>query len=43
MVYRNQIFNKEWQKKIGFLITNTGNALEFDEAVESAEGINEKR
>ena len=40
MVNQNQIFNTEWQKEIGSPITDTGNALEFDEAVEFAEGIN---
>ena len=40
MVNQNQIFNKEWQKKIGASITDTGNALEFDEAVEFGKGIN---
>ena len=40
MVNQNQIFNKEWQEKIGASITDTGNALEFNEAVEFAEGIN---
>lgn len=33
MVNQNQIFNKEGQKKIGASITDTGNALEFEEAV----------
>ena len=33
MVNENQIFNKEWHQKIGASITDTGNALEFDEAV----------
>lgn len=30
---QNQIFNREWQGRIGASITDTGNALEFDEAV----------
>lgn len=30
---QNQIFNKEWQRKIGSPITDTGNALELDEAI----------
>lgn len=34
MADQNQIFNAEWQKKIGSPITDTGNALEFEEAVE---------
>ena len=29
---REQIFNGEWQSRIGASITDTGNALEFDEA-----------
>ncbi len=33
MVNQNQIFNAEWQRKIGASITDTGNALEYDEAV----------
>ncbi len=40
MVNQNQIFNSEWQRKIGASITDTGNALEFDEAVEFGKGIN---
>ncbi len=40
MVNQNQIFNAEWQRKIGASITDTGNALEFDEAVEFGKGIN---
>ena len=28
-----QIFNADWQKKIGASITDTGNALELDEAI----------
>lgn len=39
MVNQNQIFNAEWQKKIGSSITDTGNALELDEAVEFGKGI----
>lgn len=35
-----QIFNAEWQQKIGSPITDTGNALEFDEAVEFGKSIN---
>ena len=35
----DQIFNLEWQRKIGASITDTGNALEFDEAVEFGKGI----
>lgn len=40
MANQNQIFNKEWQGKIGSSITDTGNALEFDEAVDFGKGIN---
>lgn len=40
MVNQNQIFNKEWQRKIGATITDTGNALEFDEAVAFGKGLN---
>ncbi|MDE6219667.1 MAG: hypothetical protein K2G51_04420 [Lachnospiraceae bacterium] len=40
MVNQNQIFNAEWQRKIGASITDTGNALEFDEAVAFGKGIN---
>ena len=39
MANQNQIFNEEWQEKIGASITDTGNALEFDEAVAFGEGI----
>ena len=38
----NQIFNDEWQKKIGSSITDTGNALEPDELAEWAKNINAK-
>lgn len=37
---QNQIFNREWQGRIGASITDTGNALEFDEAVAFGKGIN---
>ncbi|MDE7238559.1 MAG: hypothetical protein K2N41_02475 [Lachnospiraceae bacterium] len=40
MVNQNQIFNAEWQRKIGASITDTGNALEYDEAVAFGKGIN---
>ena len=36
---QNQIFNAQWQEKIGASITDTGNALEFDEAVAFGKGI----
>lgn len=39
MSNQDQIFNSEWQGKIGASITDTGNALEFDEAVEFGKGI----
>lgn len=39
MVNQNQIFNKEWQRKIGASITDTGNALELDEAAAFGKGI----
>ena len=35
-----QIFNEEWQKKIGSTITDTGNALEPDEVIAWGQGIN---
>lgn len=40
MMNQEQIFNEEWQRKIGASITDTGNALEFDEAVVFGNGIN---
>ena len=36
----SQIFNNEWQKRIGSSITDTGNALEPDELVSWAQSIN---
>ena len=39
MSNQEQIFDSEWQRKIGASITDTGNALEFDEAVEFGKGI----
>jgi len=42
MMDQPQIFNEEWQKKIGASITDTGNALEFDEAVAFGKGLNAK-
>lgn len=33
MADREQIFNADWQNKIGAVITDTGNALEYDEAI----------
>ncbi|MBQ7360012.1 MAG: hypothetical protein IJW63_07955 [Lachnospiraceae bacterium] len=40
MADQEQIFNEEWQKKIGANITDTGNALELDEAIDFGKGIN---
>lgn len=40
MVNQNQIFDAQWQRKIGTSITDTGNALEFDEAVAFGKEIN---
>ena len=40
MANQDQIFNDEWQKKIGATITDTGNALEPDEVKEFGEKIN---
>lgn len=37
---QNQIFDEEWQRKICSSITDTGNALEFDEAIAFGEKIN---
>ena len=39
MSNREQIFDSEWQRKIGASITDTGNALEFDEVIEFGKGI----
>lgn len=39
MADQEQIFNSEWQSKIGASITDSGNALEFEEAVEFSKGI----
>lgn len=40
MADQNQLFNSEWQKRMGANITDTGNALELDEAIAFAKGIN---
>lgn len=40
MTNQSQVFNAEWQRKIGSSITDTGNALEFDEAVAFGKRIN---
>ena len=39
MADQKQIFNAEWQKRIGSPIIDTGNALEFEEAVEFGKKI----
>lgn len=39
MANQNQLFDDEWQKRIGTNITDTGNALELDEAITFAKGI----
>lgn len=39
MADQEQLFDAEWQKKIGANITDTGNALELDEAIAFAKGI----
>lgn len=36
---QDQLFDADWQKKIGANITDTGNALELDEAIAFAKGI----
>lgn len=40
MANQEQIFNDEWQRKIGASITDTGNALELDEAIAFGKGLN---
>lgn len=40
MADQEQIFNKDWQKRIGASIIDTGNALEPDEVVEFCRNIN---
>lgn len=40
MMDQNQIFNTEWQQKIGVSISDTGNALEFDEVVAFGKEMN---
>ncbi len=40
MANQDQIFNEEWQRKIGSPITDTGNALELDEAIAFGKEIN---
>ena len=40
MANQEQIFNDEWQRKIGSSITDTGNALELDEVIAFGEKIN---
>lgn len=40
MVNQNQIFNEEWKRKMNSPITDTGNALELDEAIAFGKEIN---
>lgn len=40
MANQNQIFDEEWQRKIGASIIDTGNALELEEAVAFGKTIN---
>ena len=40
MANQEQIFNVEWQRKINSSITDTGNALEFDEAIAFGNALN---
>lgn len=42
MANQEQIFNKDWQIKIGSSITDTGNSLEFDEVIVFGKEINIK-
>ena len=39
MANGNQLFDADWQKRIGASITDTGNALELDEAIAFGRGI----
>lgn len=39
MADQSQLFDASWQKRIGANITDTGNALELDEAISFAKGI----
>lgn len=36
---QNQVFNEDWKRRIGVDITDTGNALESDEAIAFAKDI----
>lgn len=40
MANQEQIFNEDWKNKIGVSITDTGNALELDEAIAFSKEIN---
>ena len=40
MANQEQIFNEDWQRKIGSPITDTGNALELDEAIAFGKELN---
>ncbi|MBQ9991627.1 MAG: hypothetical protein IJP31_11935 [Lachnospiraceae bacterium] len=37
---QNQIFDENWQRRMGASITDTGNALDYDEAVSFGKGLN---
>lgn len=39
MANQNQLFDEQWQKRIGANITDTGNALELDEAIVFAKDV----
>lgn len=39
MAHQEQIFDPEWQRKIGASITDTGNALEYEQAAAFGKGI----
>jgi len=40
MANQDQIFNSEWQRKINSSITDTGNALELEEAIDFGKALN---
>ena len=40
MANQEQIFNEDWQREIGSSITDTGNALELDEAIAFGKELN---
>lgn len=39
MKNQDQIFKRDWQKRIGASIADTGNALELEEAIVFGKGI----